>query len=220
MSEETISLLGDAGNTGGIDIDINMTTEEGQTHDDSINDRERVAEMDEEPEPEPPSKEEVKQRRTLMRRITRYKAVFPQEVSELASELEGLIHKSPEELATLLEEVQFLVETRRSTAQARNLFLAGLTMGEAAGPFVGLKLQGLTQVASQSDAILTNIDECALKYEGAAMQVDPVARLAMAIGQLCLAVDGANRAREAGAVAAQPPTPEQTNIKRQDYSDL
>ena len=101
-----------------------------------------------------------------MRRIVRYKAVFPAEVSELAAELEGLTYKSPEELAALLEEVQFLVETRRSTAQARGLFLAGSTLGEAAGPYVGLKLQGLTQVAAQSTDLLTTVDEVALKYEG------------------------------------------------------
>ena len=214
MSEETIELLGDAGavtDTGGIITGADGASEVGG---------------DEEPansaEPEPLSADEVRERRTLVRRIARYKKVFPEEVSELAAELEGLSYKSPEELAALLEEIQFLVETRRSTAQARGLFLAGLTMGEAAGPYVGLKLQGLTATAANSDELLRTVDECALKYEGV-VQVDPVARLAMAVGQLALAVDGANRAREAAAV--QPtvqPTAESTRINksRDEFDDL
>ena len=219
MSEETIELLGDAGavtDTGGI-TGADGASEVGG---------------DEEPansaEPEPLSADEVRERRSLVRRIARYKKVFPEEVSELAAELEGLSYKSPEELSSLLEEVQFLVETRRSTAQARGLFLAGLTMGEAAGPYVGLKLQGLTATAANSDELLRTVDECALKYEGV-VQVDPVARLAMAVGQLALAVDGSNRAREAADGTSKPmehqtvqPTAESTRINksRDEFSDL
>jgi hypothetical protein len=224
---ETIELLGDAG----ADAGRGALEEDGSAVADTS-----IAEPDE--EPEPLSKEAVKQRRGLVRRIARYKAVFPELLGELASELEGLIHKSPEELATLLEEVQFLVETRRSTAQARGLFLAGLSMGEAVGPHVGLKLTGLALVASRSDELLTSVDEVALKYEGV-VQLDPLARLAMAVGQLVLAVDGANRAREANVVVADSQHPVQprprtcavaepsppangstVNIKRHEYSDL
>jgi len=210
MSEETINLLGDAAgaDAGGVALAAEQVAADGEDGS--------------EEEPEPLSPDEIKIRRSLVRRIARYKSVFPTEVSELAQELEGLVHKSSQELGTLLEEVQFLVETRRSTAQARGLFLAGLTMGEAAGPHVGLRLQGLTQVAAQSADLLTTVDEVALKYEGV-VQVDPLARLAMAVGQLCLAVDGANRAREAASTAAVQPIPEkqQTNINaRDEFADL
>ena len=221
MSEETISLQGDAGADAG---GAALAAEQGRGVA-----ADGLAEDGPEEEPEPLSPDETKVRRNLVRRIARYKAVFPAEVSELAAELEGLVHKSPEELANLLEEVQFLVETRRSTAQARGLFLAGLTMGEAAGPHVGLKLAGLTQIAAQSADLLTTVDECALKYEGV-VQVDHMARLAMAVGQLCLAVDGANRAREATVAtqlstqaAVQPVVkkPEETiNKVRQEFADL
>ena len=217
MSEETINLLGDAGaDAGGAALAAEQVNGVAGA------DGHGLVEDGPEEEPEPLSPDEVKTRRNLVRHIARYKAVFPAEVSELAAELEGLIHKSPEELAALLEEVQFLVETRRSTAQARGLFLAGLTMGEAAGPHVGLRLQGLTQVAAQSADLLTTVDEVALTYEDV-VQVDPLARLAMAVGQLCLAVDGANRAREAASTAAVRPIPEkqQTNIKsRDEFADL
>jgi len=218
-NSETIELLGDAG----ADAGRGALAEAGQEQAGPL----AAGTEQEEEEPEPPSPDEIKQRRSLVRRIARYKAVFPAEVSELAAELEGLVHKSPQELAGLLEEVQFLVETRRSTAQARGLFLAGLSMGELAGPHVGLKLTGLAHVASQSSDLLTTVDECALKYEGV-VQVDPMARLAMAVGQLCLAVDGANRAREAGGggastAAVQPVVkkPEETiNNAREEFADL
>ena len=213
MSEETISLLRDAwADAGGAALAAEQVAADGDG----------LAEDGPEEEPEPLSPDEIKTRRNLVGRIARYKAVFPAEVSELAAELERLVHKSPQELAALLEEVQFLVETRRSTAQARGLFLAGLSMGEAAGPHVGLKLTGLTQVAAQSAGLLTTVDEVALKYEGV-VQVDPLARLAMAVGQLCLAVDGANRAREAASTAAVQPIPasQETNINaRELFNDL
>jgi len=231
MSEETISLLGDAGGPP-----EKTPMDDGGFASGSVVDT--TYRLDDEPEPEPLTKEALKQRRTLMRRISSYKAVFPAELVELDSELQGLVHKSPEELAALLEEVQFAVECRRSSAQARGLFLAGLSMGEAVGPHVGLKLTGLASVASQSPELLTSVDEVALKLEGV-IQLDPLARLAMAVGQLVLAVDGANRAREANVVVAdsqhpvqprphtcevaEPPPPANgstVNIKRHEYSDL
>lgn len=137
MSEETIELLGYAD-----DSDSSPTVDSTRSITAGMPEAEAMPEL---------SADEVRERRSLVRRLARYKKVFPEEVSELAAELEGLSYKSPEELASLLEEVQFLVETRRSTAQARGLFLAGLTMGEAAGPYVGLKLQGLTATAANSD---------------------------------------------------------------------
>ena len=216
MSEETIELLGDAGAVTNAVIrdSINGASEGGDEEPaDSVDSAEPELEL---------SPDEVRERRSLVRRIARYKTVFPEEVSELAAELEGLTYKSPEELASLLEEVQFLVETRRSTAQARGLFLAATTMGEAAGPYVGLKLQGLTATAASSDEILRTVDECALKFEGV-VQIDPVARLAMAVGQLALAVDGANRARETTTVQpTEQPTEQPTRINksRDEFSDL
>jgi hypothetical protein len=142
------------------------------------------------------------QRRVLLRKIGRYRAIFPEEVADC--DLEALQHRTNEELETTLADVQFAVETRRSTKQARSLFLAGLAVGEAGGQFVGLQLQGLTNVASQSEELLRNVDEVALKYE-AVTQLDPVARLALSVGQLALAVDQANRAKGSGGGAQVAP---------------
>ena len=183
---------------------------------------------DELPEPDaPPSEpdedtavaetaEDAKQRRVLLRKIHRYRAIFPEEVRDL--ELDNLQTRAIAELETTLADVQFAVETRRSTAQARSLFLAGLAIGEAGGRFVGLKLQGLTGVAAQSEDLLRNVDEVALKYE-AVTQLDPVARLALSVGQLALAVDQANRSA-ANRQADQPTTtaaasPESSNKPEQ-----
>ncbi len=220
MLAETIELQGDAG--------AGFSTRQEETpksprNQDSAGDGTAVAS-----EPLSPADHagEVKLRRSLARRIARYKTVFPEEVSELGSELDGLMYKSPEELATLLEEVQFLVETRRSTAQARGLFVAGLSMGEAAGGYAGLRLQGLTATAASSEEILRTVDECALKYEGVVAPLDPALRLAMAVGQLVLAVDASNRARESQPtpapieVKASAPAAT-TNINaREEYRDL
>ena len=214
---ETIELLGDAGGANASSGE-RPTSEGGdatvtQSHDTPA-----------EPAEEDLSKDAVRERRTLARRISMYKRVFPEELSELGAELEGLTSKSPEELAALLEEVQFCVETRRSTAQARGLFIAGLTMGEASGPYVGLKLTGLAQVAASSEEILRTVDEVSLRYEGV-VQLDPVARLAMAVGQLVLAVDASNRSRESqptpAPIEAKASAPAPTGIiNREEFLDL
>jgi hypothetical protein len=215
MSGETIELLGDAG-----------ATSTARREEDTPPGHQEAGD---EADSEPLSPDQVKLRRSLARRIASYKKVFPAEISELGSELDGLMYKSPEELATLLEEVQFLVETRRSTAQARGLFVAGLSMGEAAGGYAGLRLQGLTATAASSEEILRTVDECALKYEGTVAPLDPALRLAMAVGQLVLAVDASNRARESqptpAPIEVKTPAPvapvAPTNINaREEYRDL
>jgi len=191
----------------------------------------------------PSDADEVKARRVLSRRISRYTVIFPEEVSDIAAELENLHLKSPEELQHLLDEVTFLVETRRSSAQSRGLFLAALSVGEAGGGLVGLKLAGLSHFASQSADLLTCVDEVSLKYS-TICQLDPISRLSLSLAQLVVAVDASNRAREAStapvatAAPLQPPpagptlaktTPdgEQTpagptgpNKNRAEFSDL
>ena len=96
------------------------------------------------------------------------------------------------ELEATLVHVVFIVETRRSTHQARSLFLAGMSMGESCGGYFNLQLSGLTGICSQSADLLKNVDEVALKYS-AIVQLDPVLRLSMGIAHLALAVDQANR---------------------------
>ena len=222
MSGEIIELLGDAG-----------ATSTARREEDTPPGHQEAGDA---AESEPLNPDQIRIRRSLARRVSMYKKVFPAEIAELGSELDDLIHKSPEELAALLEEVQFLVETRRSTAQARGLFVAGLSMGEAAGASVGLCLKGLTATAASSEEILRTVDECALKYEGVVAPLDPALRLAMAVGQLVLAIDASNRALlvnnhlqpapiEAEAFAPAPieakasATPT-NHISREEYRDL
>jgi hypothetical protein len=145
-------------------------------------------------------------RRVLLRRIQRYSAVFPDEVA--GYDLSGLSTMGVQELERTLEDVVFLVESRRTTAQARGIFLAGLSLGEASGPYLGLKLSGpvsLTATAASTEEIMRTVDEVALKYEAIA-KIDPVHRLCLSLGQLALAVDQANRRAAASSAAGTPST--------------
>ena len=164
-----------------------------------------------------------KARRALIARIGRYKALFPDALEELREELAALPQKTEAELAALLDDVIFMVETCRSAAQARGLFVAGMSFVELGGPYFGLQLRGLAGVCSQSADLLRNVDEVALKHQ-ALVQLDPVARLAIAVGQLCLAVDAANRRSEAPlpaqATAPVHPLREAGGSMRAEFADL
>ena len=139
----------------------------------------------------------------LRRRISRYKAVFPEEIEELEDQLKTVRELDEEQLRALLEEVQFVVETRRSVDSSRGIFLTGVGALESAGPYIGLKLKGLQSMCASQPRLLRNVDEVALKYD-TVIRVDPVARLAMTVGQLALAVDAANRRVRQPDVAPVP----------------
>ena len=77
------------------------------------------------------------------------------------------------------------------------------------------------------------MDECAIKYESV-IQIDPLARPAIGVGQLCLAIDAHNRRQRdnppATPVVTSTPAPTQAapadagkrvdNILAADYGDL
>ena len=152
-------------------------------------------------QPEALSPEEKEERRQLLRKIGRYRSLFPKELDDISTN--GLQAMPLEKLRDLATDVEFLVGTRRSAKAVRGMFIAGLQASELAGPLVGLELQGLANVAASSEDLLTTVDECAVKYEKI-MYVDPVARLGLAVVQLALAVDSHNRRAK---TAVPPPTP-------------
>ena len=149
----------------------------------------------------PVSPEEKEERRRLVRKIMRYRSLFSAELTDL--DLERLGDRGLDELRDLARDVEFLVSTRRSAKAVRGMFLGGMTVLEAGGPFVGLQLQGLTNVCAHQEELLQTVDEAAVKYESL-IEVDPVARIAIHVAQLCLALDGHNRARAAVAAADLP----------------
>ena len=149
--------------------------------------------------PENLSPEEKEERRQLLRKIQRYRSLFPKELDDISTS--GLQTMPLTSLRDLAVDVEFLVGTRRSAKAVRGMFIAGLQAGELAGPLVGLELQGLANVAASSEDLLLTVDEVAVKYEKI-LYVDPVARLALAIAQLALAVDSHNRRVKASPVAA------------------
>ena len=107
-------------------------------------------------------------------------------------------------LRDLATDCEFLVGCRRSSKAIRGLFLGGLQGLEMVGPMVGFKLAGLANVASQSQDLLETVDEVAIAHEKA-LYVDPVARLALSVMQLAVAVDAHNRQKETSVAVAPAP---------------
>jgi hypothetical protein len=91
------------------------------------------------------SSEEKEERRQLLRKIARYRALFPSELSDVQTT--GLDVMPLEALRDLGNDVEFLVGTRRSAKAVRGMFLGSLQGVEAAGPYLGLELRGLANVA-------------------------------------------------------------------------
>ena len=142
---------------------------------------------------------EKDEKRTILRRISKYKALFGTECADLDLDPRALDALVLEDLRDRARDTEYLVSTRRSAAAMRGMFLAGLSTGELVGPVVGLNLTGLATFASRSEELLLCCDECCIKYD-AMVVVDPAVRLAMAVCQLALAVNEHN-SREAAKTA-------------------
>ena len=188
---------------------------------------------DDEPEEEPEqlSAEEKEERRQLIRKVGRYRALFAQQLSDInTSNLDVL---PLQKLRDLSQDVEFLVATRRSAAACRSLFVGSLVGLEAMAPYAGMDLKGLSNVAASSEDLLLTVDECAIKYESV-IQIDPLARLAIGVGQLCLAIDAHNRRQRdnppPAPVVTAAPAPTQAapadagkrvdNINAAEFQDL
>ena len=181
------------------------------------------------------SNEDKEERRQLIRKIGRYRALFARELEDIHTG--GLDQMPLDALRDLGRDVEFLVGTRRSAKAVRGMFIGGLQAGEVAGPFVGLDLTGLANVAAASEDLLQTVDEVAIKYESQ-LYVDPVARLGLAVAQLAFAVDAHNRRKKetvvprAAAVPAEQDTatqpaagnttqqPPDINNAAREYDDL
>ena len=153
--------------------------------------------------------QEKDEKRTILRRISKYKALFGTECADLDLDPRALDTLGLEDLRDRARDTEYLVSTRRSAAAMRGMFLAGLSTGELVGPVVGLNLTGLATFASRSEELLLCVDECAIKYD-AMIAVDPAVRLAMAVCQLALAVNEHNSresAKTADVIAPLVPTP-------------
>ena len=84
---------------------------------------------DDPPEPEQLSPEEKEERRQLIRKVGRYRLLFPKEISDInVSNLDVL---PLQKLRDLSKDVEFLVATRRSAKACRSLFIGSLQGLEA-----------------------------------------------------------------------------------------
>ena len=176
--------------------------------------------------PEQLSPEDKEERRQLIRKVGRYRALFPKELEDIQTT--GLDSMPLEALRDLGQDVEFLVGTRRSAKAVRGMFIGGLQAVETAGPLLGLELRGLANVAASSEDLLSTVDEVAVKHESS-LYIDPVARLALAVVQLALAVDSHNRraptpvppTQAPPATPAQPATSQRVdNLAVGEFSDL
>jgi len=157
-----------------------------------------------EDEAPPTTEEEKNERRVLIRKVMRYRALFQSEVEDI--DLSALGTRPLEELRDLARDVEFLVSTRRSAKAVRGMFIGSVQILETGGPYFGLELEGLTGVVAQSKDLLETVDEAAVRYEGI-MEVDPIARIAIQMSQLVLAIDSHNRQKKlASASIPSPPT--------------
>jgi hypothetical protein len=179
---------------------------------------------------EPSTEEEKNERRVLIRKVMRYRALFGSELVDV--DLSDLGARPLEELRDVARDVEFLVSTRRSAKAVRGMFIGGVQVLETGGPYFGLELQGLTGVVAQSNELLETVDEAAVRHE-ACCSVDPVARIAIQMAQLILALDSHNRQKKVSALTpAQPAVPVSVAtaetpatasppiIKRGEYEDL
>ena len=160
----------------------------------------------------------------------RYRALFQSEVEDI--DLSNLGGRPLGELRDLVRDVEFLVSTRRSAKAVRSMFIGGVQVLEKGGPFFGLELHGLTSVVAQSKDLLETVDEAVVRHE-TMMEVDPLARIAIQMGQFILSIDTHNRQLKLSA-PSQPAVPADLSaprarqeatastpiIKREDYDGL
>jgi len=150
------------------------------------------------------STEDRAERQTLSVRLGRYRDAFPRETEGFKLSRKHLARKSLAALRELADDVKHQVGTRRTGEQMTAMFLAGVNMAEIALPMVGMEVQGLTNIISQNGDILKTVDEIAISRD-AAVYIAPEMRLAGAVLQICLALDGHNRAKNGSAQEQQTP---------------
>ena len=154
--------------------------------------------------PETLTPQEKDEKRGILRRISKYRALFSVECADLDLEPRALDALNLEDLRDRARDTEYLVSTRRSAAAMRGMFLGALATGEIVGPIVGLNLTGLSTFAARSEELLLCVDECVIKYD-TVIAVDPAARLAMAVVQLAIAVNDHNSREAAKINVADPP---------------
>ena len=154
--------------------------------------------------PETLTPQEKDEKRGILRRISKYKALFSAETADLDLDPRSLNALNLEDLRERARDTEFLVSTRRSAAAARGMFLGALATGEVVGPIIGLNLTNLAMFASRSEELLLCVDECAIKYD-TMVAVDPAVRLCLSVCQLCLVVSEHNSREAAKINVADPP---------------
>jgi hypothetical protein len=155
-------------------------------------------------------------RRKLIRKISAYVSVFKNECRDL--DCKNLGKRSTNELYLLLEDVEFMVSTRRTLDKTRGVFVMGCIAGEEIGQMLGLKLKGFAGKIVNEPEILSTWDELSIKYDSAIM-TDPVHRLSLSLLMVAMATHKENSSISSAAVPASSAPPQKLSKKAQKIAD-
>jgi hypothetical protein len=122
-------------------------------------------------------------------------------------DLTKLDKRSVSELESLLEDVQYMVSTRKTLDSSRMMLLGGLYITESVAPIAKIRLQGLTAKCMNSPEVMEAWDECSIKYMDS-IAADPLNRLMLSILMLSVSTHRENTAlltsQHVGEPTSQP----------------
>jgi hypothetical protein len=192
-----------------------------------INDLERFHSqlVNDSPPPPPPyagvDPGDQSQRRKIIQKIAMYRSNYAKILKDF--DLTKLDKRSVSELESLLEDVQYMVSTRKTLDSSRMMLLGGLYITESVAPIAKIRLQGLTAKCMNSPEVMEAWDECSIKYMDS-IAADPLNRLMLSILMLSVSTHRENTAlltsKHVGEPtrpdsSTQPPAqPDQTTTKR------
>ena len=163
------------------------------------------------------SPDELLERRQLLRKLHQYQVMFKDEVKDLP--LSDAPMMTLNNLRVLAEDTEYMVATRKCSQASRTMFLSSCAIVETMTKPVGIKLNGLTNVCATDEALLSTIDELAIKYEST-MMISVEQRFALLMGRLCLTIHSHNKLLEARASEEQEVISFVSQNEKQDVSNV
>ena len=170
------------------------------------------------PEPDPVADEKYGQdRRGRILMIQIYLNTFPEKLSQYKkTDLESL---SNDELAKLLEEMQYMLDNKGNVSAAVRGMIMGLgALENITVMFTPAKIGGLTQTISSDQDAVDDMKAIALKHVSM-VHVEPEIRLAMRVISSALMLHTINSQKEAAAPVVDKKTPATIDMDPPGISD-
>lgn len=142
------------------------------------------------PQETPLSDEDKLERRQILRKLFRYRQMFPSEVSNLP--ITDAIDLSLDQLRSLVDDTEYLVACRKSMKSSRAMFLSSVNVAEMMSKPTPLMLNGISNVCANNEDLLSVVDELSIKYESNLM-VSPEKRLMLIMAQIAIQVHQINK---------------------------